>query len=98
MIIASLIGIIISIIVLIYFFQIAADIRAIRQSIPMAYKVTLDGDPTRETIEIAERAVKMGNKDYARQILLLLKERLAAYDTDAYKAYIMQVDKLLSEL
>jgi hypothetical protein len=86
----------ISIIALVKFFQIAADIRSIRQSIPLAYKFSLD-DPE-IAIKDAERAIKAGNKDYAQQILLLCKERLVEYSPDVYKTLIAQIDKMLSEL
>jgi hypothetical protein len=95
-VIIYLIGFVITINVLVKFFQIAADIRAIRQSIPMAYKFNSD-DPE-IAMKDAERAIKAGNKEYARHILLLHKERLVKDSSEFYKTRIAQIDKILSEL
>ncbi len=75
------------------------SLQAILQRRAVLGEADIDGETfAHKTIGVAERAVKTGNKDYARQILLLLKDRVVSYDPDAYKALISQVDKLLAEL
>ncbi len=95
-IILCLIGLVLSIVVLVKFLQIAADVRAIRQSIPLAYKFSFDD--ARATIVDAEFAIKTGNKEYARQILLLAKERMSTNSFETYKVLIAQIDKILSDI
>jgi predicted Holliday junction resolvase-like endonuclease len=79
--------------------KMTADIRAIRQSIPMAYKYEMWDRSLKE----AKLAIKMGEKAYARIILLRTKEELAeraavAVDTHVYDEPIAEIDQLLSEL
>lgn len=87
---------ILQIVMIVKFFQIAGDLRNIRQSIPLAAKVTKENPVA--VLKVVKRAIRMGNDDYALSLLKLLKYefKMALQSNDvADKSFI---EKWLSEI
>ncbi len=88
---------ILQIVMIVKFFQIAGDLRAIRQSMPQTAKIS-ENNPD-EVMKAVKRAKLIGNNDYALSILNIMRNELslAIKKDNSDKSYLEKWLSIINE-